>query len=164
MTNQTTNGDQLLTAKDQLERFVTRMETYLFDNHLDNTGYRSEMSDYSDMSLEQLRNLTQQDMFNAAFLLYEYAEYVSYQISKNLAIINWCNSVLNKAVSHYRNDDNVRFSKPDLKEAMVAHDNSFLTKVLDWKVATETRNEPLKTKEFLLRKKADLLLEKGKRQ
>jgi hypothetical protein len=56
-----------------------------------------------------------------------------------------------------------QYTKHEVKEATVIRENHIASKINEWKNVAEARSESLKNKEQIVRKKADCLMEKGKR-
>ena len=88
------SGEKELKASDKLAEHIALINDYI---NLSNTKFSSFREEYlfiADMSSDQLRKLTQVELFDAAYLLYGYATYIQDEINKNKVALNWCNDQL----------------------------------------------------------------------
>ena len=86
------SGEKELTASEKLADHITSINSYIELGNLKFSGFKEEFLLISDMSTDQLRSLTQYEMFDAAYLLYGYATYIQDEINKNKIALNWCNN------------------------------------------------------------------------
>ena len=156
------SGDKALKASDKLAEHIATVEDYI---NLTNTRFSSFHEEYllvANMSSEQLRKFTQQEAFDAAYLLYSYASYIQDEINKNKIALNWCNDQLEKQVVA-NNDSFGQYTKHEVKRQMIVQDNSYAAKIDQMRLVAESRIQALDGKVYELRRKADILLERGKK-
>ena len=114
-------------------------------------------------SVENLERLTQDECFNSAFMLYQYADYVGSEKASQEVVVQWCDKNL-KTIIATEIEDMPQFTKYDIKVAHILRDNDLAKKIDEWKSVAEARMITLGSKEYSVRKKADCLIEKGKRK
>ena len=107
--------------------------------------------------------LNRDDCFNAAYTLYQYADYISVDLNKCRAIFSWCDSSLNEIISREINDL-PQFNKHEIKVAEILRSNSIAKNLNDWKIKAQARINMLESKEQNIRRRAECLIEKGKRK
>lgn len=156
------SGDKELTASEKLADHIAAINNYIELGNLKFSGFKEEFLLISDMSTEQLRNLTQAEMFDAAYLLYGYATYIQEEINKNKIALNWCNNELEKMIVKYSNDFG-QYTKHESKKYILAQNNSYAASLEKMREVAESRLQGLDGKVFELKRKADILMEKGKR-
>ncbi len=57
-----------------------------------------------------------------------------------------------------------QYAKHDVKVATILRSDDIASKINDWKLTAEGRLESIKNREYNIRRKADILIEKGKRR
>jgi hypothetical protein len=158
------SGDnKLQTASEKLAHHIGQIDDYI---NLVNAKFSSFKEEYllvSNMSLEELNNLTQQQSFDSAYMLYSYASYIQDEINKNKIVLNWCNDQIEKLVVSNNNSFD-QYTKHEVKKQTIIKDNSYAAKVDHMRSIAESRLQALDGKVFELKRKADILLERGKRQ
>ena len=83
---------------------------------------------------------------------------------RQLSVLNWCSVSLSEIISKSMDEYSfAEFTKHETKVSKILQDNSVGSKINEWKNIAESRVALLITKEQLIRKRADCLLEKGKR-
>jgi hypothetical protein len=153
----TTDSDQ------KLEIFLHRIDEYLENKDLAAPAYMDEHKIGEQFSLDSLGTLTQDECFNYALGLTSYLDHVVAQRSKQEAVVKYCDHHLTRIVAReYMNMADV-YGPYDLKEEIIIRENEVATKLSDFRMVASTRILTLKSREFNLRKKIDLLNEKGKR-
>lgn len=156
------SGDNTLKASEKLAIHMEQINEYI---NLTNTKFSSFREEYllaSNMSTEELRNLTQQQTFDTAYILYGYSTYIQDEINKNKIAFNWCNDQLEKLVVAH-NDSFGQYTKHEIKRQMIIQDNTYAAKIDQMRLVAESRLQCLDGKVYELKRKADILLEKGKR-
>lgn len=158
----TMSGDKELKASDKLAEHIASINDYI---NLSNTKFSSFREEYlfvADMSSEQLVKLTQVELFDAAYLLYGYATYIQDEINKNKVALNWCNDQMEKLIVKNSNEFG-QYTKHESKKHILANMNSYAASLENMREIAEARLQSLDGKVFELKRKADILLEKGKR-
>ncbi len=155
-----------MTAQDRLQDFLDGINRYIEAKNLGPTEFNDEFRIPEQVSLKDMDNLTAGECFNYAYMLYQYADHINHEKSLQETVINWCNgSLLTIIVQESENfpTDWVKYTKHEVKEATIARENVVVKKIREWKDVAEARVASLKNKEYTVRKKADCLMEKGKR-
>lgn len=157
------SGDKELKASDKLAEHLSLINDYI---NLSNTKFSSFREEYLfvvDMSSDQLKKLTQVELFDAAYLLYSYATYIQEEINKNKIALNWCHDQLEKLIVKHSNEFS-QYTKHEAKKHILAQSNSYAASLEHMREVAESRLQALDGKVFEVKRKADILLEKGKRQ
>ncbi len=116
------------------------------------------------MSHEQLERLTQDDCFNFAFQLYQFADHVAWCRSQSENVVRWCRENLGSIVASEVTQIEVQFMKYETKVDLIKRENDIARNINEWLITAESRLELLKSREYNVRHKADILIEKGKRK
>tara|TARA_Y100000004_G_scaffold101192_1_gene113460 strand:+ start:2218 stop:2709 length:492 start_codon:yes stop_codon:yes gene_type:complete len=159
-------GDTKLNAQDRLENFLAGINRYIEAKNLGPTEFNDEFRIAEQMSLKDMDGLTTDECFNYAYMLYQYADHINHEKSLQDTVINWCKSSLMTIISQESENfssDWVKYTKYEMKEATIIQENIVARKIHDWRDVAEARVASLKNKEYTVRKKADCLIEKGKR-
>jgi hypothetical protein len=117
----------------------------------------------ANMSLDEVAKLTQQECFDLAYTLYDYAGYLQLEISKQKNALSWCNNAISSVVAIHDGEFD-KYTKHEMKIHLLAKENSFVQSVLQFKDTAESRLEMLVGQDFVVKKKADCLMRKGDRQ
>lgn len=157
------SGDKELKASDRLAEHIESINNYINSSNTKFSSFREEYLLVSDLSMDQLKKLTQQELFDAAYLMYGYATYIQDEINKNKVALSWCNDQMEKLIVKYQNDF-PQYTKHESKKHILAHNNSYAASLENMREIAEARLNLLDGKVYELKRKADILLEKGKRQ
>lgn len=76
------SGDKELKASDKLAEHISSINDYINSSNTKFSSFREEYLLVADLSIEQLKNCTQQELFDSAYLLYGYATYIQDEINK----------------------------------------------------------------------------------
>lgn len=156
------SGDKQLKASEKIAEHIQSIDDYINGTNTKFSGFREEYLLVANMSQDDLRKLTQQEAFDAAYLLYGYVTYIQDEINKNKIAYNWCNDQIEKQVVA-NNDSFSQYTKHEVKRQMIVQDNSYAAKIDQMRIVAESRLQALEGKVYELRRKADILLEKGKK-
>lgn len=157
------NGDnKLKTAKETIEEFIKQLEDFTNGNNTQFANFREEFLIVADMPDENLKKLNKEEHFDAAYLLYSYASYVQDQINRQQIVVDLCNDQLEKLVAK-NNDKFSQYTKHDAKIQLIVVDNEYAKSIDHYKQIAKSRLQSLEGKTYELKRKADILLEKGKR-
>lgn len=156
------SGDKELKASDRLSEYISSINDYINASNTKFASFREEYLLVSDLSLDQLKNYTQQDLFDAAYLLYGYATYIQDEISKNKIALNWCNDQMEKLIVKHQHEFG-QYTKHESKKHILSQNNSYASSLENMREVAEARLNLLDGKVYELKRKADILLEKGKR-
>jgi hypothetical protein len=97
-------------------------------------------------------------------MLYQYADNVASEKASCETIVRWCENSFNSIISNDMEDIAHVIAKHEIKVATIVRTNDLARKINEWKLTAEGRLEPLKNREYNVRRKADILIEKGKRK
>lgn len=156
------SGDKELKASDKLSEHINSINDYINSSNTKFSSFREEYLFVADMSSDQLRKLTQAELFDAAYLLYGYATYIQDEINKNKVALNWCNDQMEKLIVKHQNEFG-QYTKHESKKYILSQTNSYAASLENMREVAEARLQALDGKFFELKRKADILLEKGKR-
>lgn len=156
------SGDKELKASDKLADHINIINDYINSTNTKFSSFREEYLVVANMSAEQLRKLTQVELFDSAYLLYGYATYIQDEINKNRIALNWCNDEMEKLIVKHQNEFG-QYTKHESKKHILSQNNSYAASLENMREIAESRLQALDGKVFELKRKADILLEKGKR-
>jgi len=153
-----------LNAADRLKVFLEGIERYITAENLSPTKFNPEFAIAETLTLEQLDRLTQDECFNYAYQLYQYADHIAHERSKCENVVRWCRENSNSIIAHEITEIDVQFMKHETKVDLIKRNNDIARNITEWLITAESRLEPLKSREYNIRRKADILIEKGKRR
>ena len=152
-----------MNASERLQEFTKNIQNYIDCKNLGPPKFTAEHVLPEMYSTENLERLTQDECFNSAFMLHQYADYVSSEKASQEVVIKWCDKALNTIIST-ETEDMSQYTRHDMKVAHVLRSHDLAKKIDEWKSVAEARVISLGSKEYSVRKKADCLMEKGKRK
>lgn len=150
-------------CEEQLKTFLDRIDEYIENKNLSSLNYSDDFREAERLSLDNIRQLNQDDCFNYALMLYHYSDHINSERSRQESVIYFCDKWINQIVARDFMDFQNVYANNDLKTQMIIKENSVAQKLVDFKSVAESRILSLKNKEFNVRKKADCLLEKGRK-
>jgi hypothetical protein len=156
------SGEKEFKASEKLAQHLKDITDYIDLTNTKFAGFREEFLVAADLSSEALKNLTQQELFDTAYILYGYATYIQEEINKNKIALSWCNNQMEKLIVVHNNDFG-QYTKHESKKYILAKNNSYASSIENMREVAESRLQALEGKVFELKRKADILLEKGKR-
>ena len=155
-------GETQLTASDRLTKHIEQIDDYLDLSNVRFAGFREEFLDAANMPLSKLGTLNQQELFDRAYILYGYSSYTQDEINKNKVVLDWCNDQIEKLVAdNLHNFD--QYTKHEVKRQSIIRENSYASKCDQMRGIAEARLQSMEGKVYELKRKGDILLEKGKR-
>lgn len=150
------------TAKESLEQHIKDIDDYINSHNTKFSSFREEFLMVADLSLEAIKKLTKDELFDNAYILYSYASYIQDDINRNKIALDWCNDQLEKLV--VKNSESFdKYTKHESKRQIIAQENSYAAKIDQMRIVAESRLQALDGKVYEIKRKADILLEKGKR-
>lgn len=156
-------GDsKLSTAKENLEQHIKDIDDYINSHNTKFSSFREEFLLVADLSLDNIKKLTKDELFDNAYILYSYASYIQDDINRNKIALDWCNDQIEKLIVQH-NDSFDKYTKHESKKQIIAMENSYAAKVDQMRLIAESRLQALDGKVYEIKRKADILLEKGKR-
>jgi hypothetical protein len=157
------SGDKELKASDKLSEHIESINNYINSSNTKFSSFREEYLLVSDLSSDQLKKLTQHELFDAAYLMYGYATYIQDEINKNKVALSWCHDQMEKLIVKH-SDEFGQYTKHESKKHILSQSNSYAASLENMREVAEARLQALDGKVYELKRKADILLEKGKRQ
>ena len=154
--------NKLKTAKETIEDFVAKLDEFTNETNTKFASFREEFLLYADMPQVKLKDLNQQELFDVAFLLYSYASYIQDQINRQKVVYDLCNDKLQKMVAK-NNDRFGPYTKHEAKMQLIIVDNEYANVIDGYRQIAGARIQELDGKVYELKRKADILTEKGKR-
>ena len=150
------------TAKETVENFLEKLDQFTNETNTKFATFREEFLLAADMEMEQVKKLNQEELFDYAYALYGYASYIQDQINRQKVVFNLCNDQLQKMVAKY-NDKFSPYTKLEMKTQMIVVDNEYAASIDNYRQVAEARIQELDGKVYELKRKGDILMEKGKR-
>lgn len=150
------------TAKETVENFLEKLDQFTNETNTKFATFREEFLLAADMEMEQVKKLNQEELFDYAYALYGYASYIQDQINRQKVVFNLCNDQLQKMVAKY-NDKFNPYTKHEIRMQMIVVDNEYAASIDNYKQVAEARIQELDGKVYELKRKGDILMEKGKR-
>jgi hypothetical protein len=156
------SGEKELKASEKLAEHISSINEYINASNTKFASFREEYLLVSDLSLDQLKKYNQQELFDAAYLIYGYATYIQDEINKNKVALNWCNDQMEKLIVKY-SDEFGQYTKHESKKHILSQSNSYAASLENMREVAEARLQSLDGKVYELKRKGDILLERGKR-
>lgn len=154
-----------MNAADRLRHFLDGIDAYINAKNITPTPFNAEFAIAETFTLEQMQKLIQDECFNYAYLLYQYADHVSHERANCENVVKWCDYNLQSIIAEeLKNGVWEQYAKHETKVATILRDNGVAFKIHEWKMTAEGRLENVKNREYNIRRKADILIEKGKKR
>ena len=153
-----------MNLEDRLRHFLQGIDNYISCKNLSTTQFRADFALVEAFPLEKIERLTQDECFNYAYMLYQFADHVASERASCETTARWCENSLHSIISSEMDDMAHVIAKHEIKVANILRTNDLARKINEWKLTAEGRLEPLKSREYNVRRKADILIEKGKRK
>jgi hypothetical protein len=151
-----------LSAADRLKEFVKNIDNYV-NKIVATQKLQPEYEQLDIMTAQEIDALTKDGCFNAAYTLYQYADYINMELNKCRNILLWCDNSINEIVSR-EIDTQSQYNKYEIKVAAILKENLVAQKIHEWKTVMVSRINILDPKEQNVRRRAECLIEKGKRK
>ena len=151
------------TANEQLAELKVMIDDFLNASHARfHKKFNEEWATAADADSALLRALTKDETFEFAYLLYAYSSHVQDELNMQKIALDWCNDKLDKMVAkNYHQFDS--YMKYETKRNMIVINDEYARVVDHYREIALSRVQSLENKAKDLRRKADILLEKGKR-
>ena len=153
-----------MNAADRLKDFLEGIDTYISCKNLAPTKFSEEFAIAETLTLEQMDKLTRDDCFNFAYMLYQLADHVASEKASQETVVNWCQGSLNSIISSEIQDMAGEYLKHDIKVANILRNHDLARKIDEWKNVAQGRLAKIVSREYNIRRKADILIEKGRRK
>jgi hypothetical protein len=152
----------LSAAADRLKEFLGRIDEYITLKNASPTVFKADFAMAETFDLATLDTLTQDECFNYAFMLYQYADHIASERAGQENVARWCSTSLNSIYA--QEFDSQVIAKHEIKVARVLLENELASKIYDWKEVADSRLAKLVNREQNIRRKADILIDKGRRK
>jgi hypothetical protein len=153
---------KLKTAKETIEDFLAKLEDFTNETNTKFANFREEFLIIADLPEENLKKLTKEEMFDGAYLLYSYASYIQDQYNRQKIVYDLCTDQLEKMVA--KNSEKFStYTKHDAKIQLIIVENEYAKSIDNYRQVAHARIQSLEGKVYEIKRKADILLEKGKR-
>ena len=153
-----------MNAADRLKEFLDKIDTYISCKNLAPTKFSEEFALADTLSLKQMDGLTRDDCFNFAYMLYQYADHVASEKASQETVANWCEGNLNIIISSEIQDMAGEYLKHDIKVANILRSHDLAKKIKEWQDVAKARLAKIVSREYNIRRKADILMEKGRKR
>ena len=153
-----------MNAADRLQKFLDGIQQYITGANIAPTNFTPEFAIAETLTVEKMEKLTQDDCFNYAYQLYQYADHIAWCRSQSENVVRWCKENLGSIVASEVTQIEVQFMKYETKVDLIKRENDIARNINEWLITAESRLELLKSREYNVRRKADVLIEKGKRK
>ena len=158
-------GERNLNSQDRLEYFLNGITEYIEGKNLAPCEFKEEFQKADQISDERLKTLARDELFDEAFLLYQYADHVGQERAHTENVIRWCNDTLQRVIAYgVQHGEWDKYEKHDTKVATILSNDAIASAVNNWKLTAEGRLEHLRNREYNIKRKAEILIEKGKRK
>ena len=156
------SGNTELKASERLAELIKNIEEYIAMSNVCYSAFNVEYVVVSNLTKEDMSNMTSQEMFDSAYLLYGYSTYIQDEINKNKVALSWCNDQIEKLVAANLNNFD-QYTKHDVKRQIIIRENSYAASVDQMRLVAESRLQSLEGKTYELKRQGDILLERAKR-
>ena len=156
------SGNTELKASERLAEHIKNIEEYIAMSNVSYSAFNVEYVVVSNLTKEDMSNMTSQEMFDSAYLLYGYSTYIQDEINKNKVALSWCNDQIEKLVAANLNNFD-QYTKHDVKRQIIIRENSYAASVDQMRLDAESRLQSLEGKTYELKRQGDILLERAKR-
>lgn len=156
------SGNTELKASERLAEHIKNIEEYIAMSNVSYSAFNVEYVVVSNLTKEDMSNMTSQEMFDSAYLLYGYSTYIQDEINKNKVALSWCNDQIEKLVAANLNNFD-QYTKHDVKRQIIIRENSYAASVDQMRLVAESRLQSLEGKTYELKRQGDILLERAKR-
>jgi hypothetical protein len=154
-----------LKAAERLKEFLEGIDSYITAKGLTPTAMKAEFALAETLSMEDMQNLTQEECFGYAYQLMQYVDHVASERAQCENVVRWCKSNLQSLIADALNGGEWdQYAKHETKVATILRNDLVANKINEWQLTAEGRLEKIKTREYNIRRKADVLFEKGKRK
>lgn len=157
--------NNLLNANDKLDYHLQNINRYIESVNCVYATYDESFTLLADMSSYELKNKTQDELFDISYQLYNYAAYLQDELNKHRYIVDFCNRELDLLVAKHRNDYGFdKYTKHDAKKPIIIFENSFAQKIDELRQSAQAKLTVLDGKVYDIKRQADILTEKAKRK
>ena len=155
--------NKLKTASEQLADLKAMVDDFLNASHARfNKKFRDDWHRCANADRETISSLTQAELFDWSYQLYSYSTYLQDELNMQKIALDWCNDKLDKMVAKNINEFNP-YTKHDMRRQLIVMNDEYAAAIDHYREIAEARVQSLEGKVYELKRKADILMEKGKR-
>ena len=155
--------NKLKTASEQLADLKAMVDDFLDASHARfNKEFRDDWHRCANADKETIGMLTKDELFIWSYELYSYSTHLQDELNMQKIALNWCNDKLNKMVAK-NHDQFSKYTKYEERRPLIIVNDEYAATVDHYREIAESRVQSLEGKIYELKRKADILLEKGKR-
>ena len=155
--------NKLKTASEQLADLKAMVDDFLNASHARfNKKFHEDWERAANANRDTLSILTRDELFDHAYILYSYSTHLQDELNMQKIALNWCNDKLNKMVAK-NHDQFSKYTKYEERRPLIIVNDEYAATVDHYREIAESRVQSLEGKIYELKRKADILLEKGKR-
>ena len=154
-----------MNAEDRLKLFLDGIDSYISAKNVVPTAFNPDFAMAETLSIEDMEKMSQDECFNYAYQLYQFADHVGRERAHCENVIRWCKTNLQSIIAVEINSGVWgQYAKHETKVATILRSDELARRINDWQMTAEGRLENIKNREYNVRRKADILIEKGKRR
>ena len=151
-----------MSASEALQKHLDSLDSYITDSNSNYSSFHAEYLEASNMSMQDLKTLPHDELYDYAYLLQGYATYLQDEYNRHKVIVTWCNNQIEGLVAKYREEFNP-YTKHEQRRHIMTQENEYAAKVAQMLEVAQARLTSLEGKVWELKQKSSILLEKGKR-
>lgn len=154
---------KLKTANEQLAELKAMVDDFLkASNARFNKKFNENWHRCANAGKDTLSILTKNELFDWAYELYSFSTHLQDELNMQKIALDWCNDKLDKMVA--KNYDQFSpYTKHDMRKQLIIMNDDFAATVDHYREIAHSRVQSLEGKVYELKRKADILMEKGKR-
>ena len=151
------------TASEQLADLKAMVDDFLnVSNARFNKKFREDWHRCANAGKDTISTLTKDELFTWAYELYSFSTHLQDELNMQKIALEWCNDKLDKMVAkNYHQFDT--YMKYETKRNLIVINDEYARMVDHYREIAESRVQSLDGKIYELKRKADILMEKGKR-
>ena len=158
------NGEnKLKTASEQLADLKAMVDDFLDASHARfNQTFREDWHVCANADKQTISSLTRDELFTWAYELYSFSTHLQDELNMQKIAHNWCNDKLDKMVAK-NHEQFSPYTKYEQRRPLIIVNDEYAAAVDHYREIAESRIQALEGKIYELKRKADILMEKGKR-
>ena len=155
--------NKLKTANEQLADLKAMVDDFLNASHARfSDKFNDEWTTAANADMQTIKSLTQEECFIWAYTLYSYSTFLQDELNMQKIALDWCNDKLDKMVAkNYQQFD--PYMKYEMRRQAIVMNDEYARTVDHYREVAHSRVQSLDGKIYELKRKADILMEKGKR-
>ena len=90
-----------MSASEDLKQHIESIDSYLNETNTRFASFKEEFLLLADMDQDQLKKMTQQEIFDAGYSLYGYSSYIQDEVNRNKIALIWCNENMERLIAQH---------------------------------------------------------------